>query len=405
MLESQVLAAMIADRKSYDKIEKHFSFKEFSPHTGFWYRILGDYYKRDKRAQAADREVLLELGQASIQNPKHRDSILAALPESGDVVSVPNVVRAALGLLRTNRAAEFASAALAGDSNKAATLLEDINELWGKEDLEEESAIIRAAPIEEIFDKVGVEKRIPILPTSLNVRVGGGVLPGQHLLIFGRTESGKTSFVVNMMAGFIKQKQRVLYVGNEDEVNVIKARCLCRITGRTMAEVEADKPGSIALYKQRGAEDLLGLVHMLPGTIEEIEKEIQEFKPNVLVLDQIRNLGSDEDGLTRKMEQNAIKFRSLLGKYGLIGVSVTQASDKSDKNNADLPTWLTAGDVDSSRVGLPGTVDIMIGVAGNNDMVSRGQRTLSICKNKGNSGPQSREGLIVAFDLARCIVT
>jgi hypothetical protein len=405
MLDNQILAAAISSREAYDKIEKHLSFKEFSPHIGFWWKALSAYYQRDRKASTCDRAVLLELGSAQITNPKHRDAILGALPENSDGVSVPNVVSAALGLLRTNRAAEFASAAIGGDSKKAAKLLEEVNDLYGKEDFEDASEVIVASPIEQLFERVGSEKRIPVLPQSLNIRLGGGVLPGHHILVFGRTEIGKSAFVINLVAGFIKQKQRVLYVGNEDEINNVKARFVCRITGKTMQEVEADKDGAIATYTDRGAEQLLRLVHMQPGTIEEIDKECEAFRPSVLVLDQIRNLGSVEEGMTRRIEANAIAFRSLLSKYSLVGVSVTQASDKSERNSADLPVWLSAGDVDSSRVGLPGTADLMVGIGGNQEMISRGQRALSICKNKLFSGPQSREGLIVSVDLARSLIT
>jgi hypothetical protein len=405
VLEQQVLGAAIADRSAYDKIERHISHKEFTPQTGFWWKILAEYYKRDGNAGSADRAVLLQLGESRITNPKHRDGILAALPENCDRISVPNVVSAALGLRCTNRAAEFASAAISGDTNKATALLEEVNELWGKDTFAEESELIEAAPIEEIFDKVGTEKRIPILPASLNVRVGGGVLPGHHILIFGRTELGKSSFAINLVAGFIKQKQRVLFVENEDAINVLKSRFLCRITGKTWQECEADKGGAISLYKQRGAEDLLRLVHLQPGTIEEIEKECAAFKPAVLVLNQIRNLGSSEEGMTRRIEDNAIKFRSLLSRFNMVGVSVTQASDKSDRNSADLPIWLSAGDVDSSRVGLPAQADLMLGIGGNQEMIDRGQRTISICKNKLHSGQQSREGFIIQLDTARNIAT
>lgn len=405
MLEQEILAASIADRGAYEAIEKHINSKEFSPHTGFWWKELSAYYARDKRVKSCSPGVLREIGQRNISNPKHAETILAALPESCDAVSVPNVVAAALGLLRTNRATEFASCVLGGDTKKAGKLLETINDLWSRETLQDESERIYASPVDELYEKVGREQRIPILPQALNVRVGGGVLPGHHILVFGRTEIGKSSFVINLVAGFIKQKKRVLYVGNEDEINNVKARVVCRVTGRTASEVEADRSGSIALYKQRRAEELLRLVHMQPGSMEEISQECEEFRPTVLILDQIRNVGSSEDGITRRIEDNAIKFRNLLSRWNLVGISVTQASDKSDRNSADLPVWLSAGDVDSSRVGLPGTADLMLGIGGNKEMIDRGQRSISIAKNKLFSGPQSREGFLCSFDVSRSLVT
>jgi hypothetical protein len=406
MLDQQILLASCKSREAWEKVRKYISSRELSPNIGFWWKLVQEYYERDRKAESINLEVLRELGKTRIQNPKHVDGLIGALVASDHGTSPANITVAALAVLRNNRAAEFASAAFSGDYKKSQELLEEVNDLWSKDSLEaEEEEVLRAAPAEELFSVVGQERRIPILPTALNIRVGGGVLPGQHILIFGRTEIGKSSFVINLMAGFIKQRQRVLYVGNEDEINAVKFRLMCRVTGKTAQEVEATKAESISLYRARGAEDLCRLVHMQPGTIEAIEKEVGEFKPAVLVLDQIRNLSSGEDGMTRKLEANAIRFRSLLARHNLVGVSVTQASDKSDRNSADTPVWLAAGDVDSSRVGLPAQADLMLGVGGNQEMISRGQRAISICKNKLFSGPQSREGFICNLDVARNIVT
>lgn len=406
MLDQQLLTAACQSRPAWEKVSKYITAKELSPNIGFWWKLVQEYYERDRKAERVDLAVLRELGTSRIQNPKHVDGILVALPVSFDGSSAANAVTAALGVLRNNRAAEFASAAFAGEAKKASALLEDLNELWGKDSLDaEEDTIIRAVPVEELFNRVGTANRIPILPQALNIRVGGGVLPGQHVLIFGRTEIGKSSFVINLMAGFIRQKQKVLYVGNEDEINSVKARLLCRITGKSQQEAESDTAGGSKLFRDRGGEDYSRMVHMQPGSIESIEREIQEYRPSVLILDQIRNLAASEDGMTRKLEANAIRFRSLLSRYNLIGVSVTQASDKSDKNSADLPVWLSAGDVDSSRVGLPAQADLMLGIGGNTEMIQRGQRAISICKNKLFSGPQSREGFICNFDVSRNVIS
>jgi hypothetical protein len=406
VLDQQILLASCKSRSAWEKVSRYIGVRELSPNVGFWWKLLEEYYGRDKKTDSVDLEVLRELGKAKIQNPKHLDGILGILDADAVDTSPSNIVAASLGILRNNRAAEFASAAFSGDTKKAQEILSEINELWEKESLDEEAEeVIRAVPAEDIFKLTGQDSRIPILPQSLNVRVGGGVLPGQHILIFGRTEIGKSSFVINLMAGFIRQRQKVLYVGNEDEINGVKARLLCRIIGKSHQEAERDPAGSAALFRGRGGEDFARLVHMQPGSIEAIEREVQEYRPSVLILDQIRNLSASEDGMTRKMESNAIRFRSLLARYNLVGVSVTQASDKSDRNSADLPVWLSAGDVDSSRVGLPAQADLMLGIGGNQDMISRGQRAISICKNKLFSGPQSREGVICNFDVSRNIVS
>lgn len=405
MLDKEILDATIEDRRAYERVAAHIQAREFSPHVAFWWKLVGEYYDRDKQAKCIDRAVLRQLGESKISNPKHREAILGVVSESS-VSSPANVVAAVLGLLRNNRAAEFASAALGGDTAKAQVLLETINDLWKKESFDDETEEkIYAAPIEELYSKVGTGRRIPLLPAPLNVRIGGGVLPGHHIVVFGRTEIGKSCFVINLIAGFLKAGKRVLYVGNEDEINNVKARLVCRVTGKTQQEAELHQSETAAVFRKRGGEDLVRLVHMQPGSIEAIAEEVRDYKPEILVLDQIRNLSADEDGMTRKLEHNAIRFRSLLAQHNLVGVSVTQASDKSDRNSADSPVWLSAGDVDSSRVGLPAQADLMVGIGGNRDMIERGQRAISLPKNKCFSGPQSREGFITQFDLARNIVT
>ena len=144
---------------------------------------------------------------------------------------------------------------------------------------------------------------------------------------------------------------------------------------------------------------------MQPGSVSALTKDVEEFTPAVVVIDQLRNMSSPEEGMTQRLEANAIRFRNFISQYGLIGVSVTQAGDKSQKHGEDTPIWLSSGDVDSSRVGLPAQVDLMLGIGGNSEMLQRGQRAVSMVKNKCATGALSREGFICQFDLARSIVT
>jgi hypothetical protein len=155
---------------------------------------------------------------------------------------------------------------------------------------------------------------------------------------------------------------------------------------------------------QELAADRLTMVKMTPGSISELEDLTEKHEPSVLVVDQIRNLSGPEDGMTQRMEKNAIGFRSLLNRKKLIGISVTQAGNRSQGHNQDGPLYLDAGDVDSSRVGLPGTADLQIGIGCNKEMMMRGLRLLNFAKNKLSSDPGSREPLYVRFDLARSMV-
>src|SRR5262249_4693846 len=154
---------------------------------------------------------------------------------------------------------------------------------------------------------------------------------------------------------------RVLYVGNEDAIDTLKARMRLSLLNWTQEQLEKLPKKALRLLTEISG-DRLTMVNVTPGSISELEDLTEKHEPTVLVVDQIRNLSGAEDGMTQKMEHNAIKFRSLLNRKKLIGISVTQAGDRSQRHGEDGPLYLGPGDVDSSRVGLPGTVDLMLGV-------------------------------------------
>ena len=60
--------------------------------------------------------------------------------------------------------------------------------------------------------------------------------------------------------------------------------------------------------------------------------------------------------------------------------------------------WFHADDVDSSRIGAPGTADVLIGVGADEEMLLQNVRAISICKNKVGG---NHEGFTVNIDTAR----
>jgi len=402
-LDAHVLHACIADRKAYERVKDHIDPKDFTPPVKFWWGIVGEYYGRDNGATRVDVAVLGELGSRRITNPKHHDSIMGVLSNPDNASSHPNVVAAVLGLRRYNASAEFAAAAMAGDSDKAKELLSEVNDLWERDTLSgAESERQYAVSVEALFEEIGSERRIPIFPSALNERIGGGVMAGHNVLIFGRTEVGKSTFAINMAAGLVRKGHRVLYVSNEDGVNAIKGRFVCRLTGKRWIDVEADKQSAAQTFRERGGEERLRLVHMQPGTIDSIRADIEEFEPAFVFVDQIRNItGPEAPDLVRLQAANATRFRNLISSTGVVGVGIAQARDASERHNQEPPVWLSTGDIADSRVGLPSQMDLIIGIGGNSDMLKRNQRSISLCKNKLASDERSREGFIVEVDLAR----
>jgi hypothetical protein len=143
------------------------------------------------------------------------------------------------------------------------------------------------------------------------------------------------------------------------------------------------------------------------GDGDDLDRAVEEFEPTVLVLDQIRNQktkSGDNSNMTQKLESVSTEHRNRLARYKLVGVSVTQANDRTERYGQEPPEWLTMSDCDSSRTGLPGQTDLMIGIGGKQEQIARGQRAISICRNKLSSDEKSKEGFYVDYDLHRSVV-
>ena len=69
-------------------------------------------------------------------------------------------------------------------------------------------------------------------------------------------------------------------------------------------------------------------------------------------------------------------------KHGVVGVSVCQAGDKTEKHGQLPPAFLQMNDVYGSRTGIPAHCDLLIGVGYDQDMYDRDIRGISLPKNK-----------------------
>ena len=405
MLDAQLVAAAIASREAWERVNPFLVPEDFTPQGAFWWKLIGEWYERDWQAGSVDSSALSDLGLARIPNPKHRETIMGFMGSLPAPVSASNSAAVALELKRQNVGLELAAAIASHDDKKLHRLVPLFAELRAATELRgngrRQVRYELAAPVETLFSEVGSEKRIPLYPASLNSRTAGGALPGHHIVIYGRPEIGKSTVVLNLACGFaIAGGQRVAYIGNEDQINVLKARAVGRVCGMTAQEMEQRRADAIRIYTERGGEDRLRFVQMFDGDPQDLRPLIEEFEPTVLIVDQIRNMqGANGDGMTQRLEENGQGMRRLLLEYKLIGVSVAQAGA-----SAEGKAWLTMNDLDSSKTGLQGTADLLIGVGANAEMQARNQRGLSLPKNKLSSDPRAHEGLLVDVDYSRCVV-
>lgn len=400
-LEAQLVAAAIADRSAYESVRKHFAPEDFTPLAKPWWGIIGEWYARDRQSRSIDRSSLVALGTSRLGSGKPAASVLGFLHSLPVDVSATNIAQIALELKRHSTGMELAAAIAGGEAKKLAKLVPLYAELHAATSLPDKQAVEwdEATDIERLFDEVGDAQRIPLAPMKLNERVGGGALPGHHIILYARPEMGKSCFSVNFAAMMaVKQKQRVLYVSNEDQVNVLKSRAVARVADTPIFELDKNRERVIAAYRESGAEERIRFVQMYRGGPEDLRRPIEEFEPAVLIFDQIRNAG-EGDSTVERLDHNGQAVRRLLVEYGMVGLSITQAAVSAEGKD-----WLGMEDIDSSKTGLPGSGDLLLGMGGKAETVQRGQRTLSIAKNKLFSGDRAREGMMIEMDTSRSVV-
>lgn len=114
------------------------------------------------------------------------------------------------------------------------------------------------------------ENRISTSVGELNRVLGGGIVPGSLVLVGGDPGIGKSTLLLQVSALLASQKYRVLYVSGEESVKQTKMRA-------ERLGVEADT-----------------LFVFTETNMERIEAAMEEVKPDLVIIDSIQTVHSDE---------------------------------------------------------------------------------------------------------------
>jgi len=378
--ERGVLAACIADRTAFDRIADHVQDGDLTEQAALVLRAVREYYDRDAAATRVDPEILSREIARGIANPKHQQVFTSMVTDiAGMDVSPSNVVHDFISIRRDAVGARLSVALATGADDEVVRKLIVEYENWCDAETlaDEEEMVVKGASVRELvadhFTDAGL---IRMLPSSLNERLDGGMRRGHHVVVFARPEVGKTLFVINLMSGFLRDGHTVLYVGNEDPLPDIVMRVITRLTGMSSDEVRADPDKADELARQVGYDNLI-LASLCPGTPREIEALVLEYKPDIVVVDQLRNLHVHEDNRVIQLEKSATALRNLGKRHNLLVVSVTQAGDSASGKGV-----LDMGDVDFSNTGIPAQADLMVGLGMSQQDEAAGRRVISLSKNK-----------------------
>ena len=378
MREKHVIASAIKDREAYERVADHVQSADFSEQGWIIWGCIASYYDADDSIQFVEAELLGEAVARCVSADKHKDMFRDLVASMAAMDTSPaNVVDDLLATKREVVGHRLANALLTGGDTMG--LLNEYESLLAQDSFAEETQTeVRQGKsvvelVEQGFDPAGL---IELWPPSLNARLDGGVKPGHHIVLFARPEMGKTMAAIEMIAGFLHQGLRVLYVGNEDPINDINMRVVNRLTGMNKFEVLNDPKKADKVAREHGYE-LLIMAALTPGTKREIQTLIETHEPEVVVLDQLRNLNMYNDNYVLALDEAAKAARNFAKRYSCVVVSITQAGDSASGKSV-----LDMGDVDFSNTGIPATADLMIGLGATDTNKARGEIVFSLPKNK-----------------------
>ena len=376
-LPLKLIGAAMHSRADFDLVAASGEGEHFPDGIKPLWEALAEYYGKDQTATEAATEAAItivgEYAGKGIPSPKARKVLVETLQKAVEAPSSEANVRAYLVSIARQRAAEALSFALAArkPEDEVAALIQkytDLQPATAPEELGWEGILAR---------RMDEDKRLKTGLRALDEVLDGGPLPGHNITLFARPEVGKTALALTLACGWAKRGHKVLYVGNEDPAQDLMVRAIQILTGSPRSRLIGEPSNVEAEAFKRGIGNLV-VRELSPGTVPELERLVRQEKPEVLVVDQLRNLRvAKMENMTQRLDMAAQAVRALGKRYGMVTVSVTQAGDSA----RNKPT-LDDGDIDSSNTGIPGAADVLIGMGKDQTLDNAGMRRLSLCKNK-----------------------
>ena len=369
--ENQLIAACAQSREAYDTLSVWVQKDDLSDFINVIWKEVVSYYERDKNADK------IEWGLISprlVQTfPKREELITEYITNLPAHVSVPNLRALYASVKKEALAYKIVQSVATEKEIETRALMEEYLNLQLNESEGEE--IYNGKTLDELEHKLAGDL-IPVYPIQLNTSLGGGLPKQSQIILFGRPNVGKTAFTINFGYGAASNGRKVLHLVNEESTDMVNYRILSRFTKRGIGEMLNSRTESYDLATSKGYLNVF-LKGLSPTTLREIEALVKKLEPDVVILDQVRNMDLNKDSLTITLEQAAIGMRSLAKRYGFLSFLVTQAG-----NSASHKAFLHMEDVDSSKTGIQGACDVMIGIGQDDQLRNAGCVMINVPKTK-----------------------
>ena len=372
--EQRVISAVLDSRQAWDVISGMMEESDFSDLGWIILQQVQEYYNNDAQAPEVSREFLVD--SLKMRHPRLVERFTAAIEELAPV-SVPNIMQEFRALKMDSCASMLAEAILSNDRQAIDIYYDKYTKYKEVATEDDTEAVFVDADLGDILTVHQPENLIPVVPEALNDRLDGGLIPGSQVAVYAPTEVGKSMFAINMAAGMLEAGRRVLYCGNEDPAKAMLLRFYARLSGMDKHEIMAAPNKARERAVANGFCNLV-FYEMSPGTISDVSRQIDRYKPDIVFVDQMANMQTSSNySKTEKNEYLSVKFRELAKKHDVVTVILHQASDDAYGN-----LIVHKNDMYYSNVGVQGQMDVMIGLGMDSAYEQQNKRMVCLTKNK-----------------------
>lgn len=384
-MEQQILKACLSSRHDFALIKEYVDVDRYSKEFKYLLKFISDYYARDTSEDRVRTDLLKAQIAESTLNEKHVERFVQAIDRADAAETSGSNVTAVIILAKIHEAKIRLATALAnGDSEER---VNELVERFRKLSVASSLSDIEDQGEAEVLDSIDIARLsqdrlergglLRLYPKSLTDKTDGGLEGGDHVVLYGLTEIGKSAASIQMSCGFANQGARGLYIINEDKTSRIAQRHVHCLSGMDKFECARDPEKAQRLANERGLGNVI-VVGLAPGSLSQIEALVEKYDPRWIIVDQLRNiLTGTKNNRVVQLEEAATGMRNILKASNTVGISVTQAGD-----SATNKPYLEVGDVDFSNVGIPAQADLMIGIGATESMLALNERGISLPKNK-----------------------
>ena len=374
-MEKKLLATILKERKSFEALERLSVADSFSDPGKYLYGLVKEFYERDSKAMSIDVDILESRIEREI--PKQFTLYKNILLSLQGTSSSTNLLEEVVILKKESIARDLSSTLLTPTRSGVLELMErykSVDEAI-RESSDSDGSLMISTNVGELIEDISSKNKIELFPSSLQ-EATGGAMRGNNILVFARPEVGKSLFIINLCAGFLKSGLKVLFIENEDPAKSTMSRIICRLAEKSIYEVSKNPNATESHIKKLGYDNLI-LKSMSPGTFREMQGLIDDHHPDVIIINQLRNIWVGKESRVEQMEIAATQARNLAKKNDILVVGVTQAGDSGTNK-----LRLEMNDIDFSNTGMPAQMDLIIGLGMNQEFENKSWRMISLPKNK-----------------------